>query len=181
MRCCAKAVETLCRKAAHVHGCLLQDFFFSAGFGSQENQGKYRRIHPHRAAKSGLDRDAEQQDLNRHLVVMGWTGIAGSPRLMLPCSHILSPFTWEEGYRHIFGELTALPRKGRSDLAVQKSHRAQKPRNNRKRRGGRGKEDENERMIKGDVNQGTEPARRTTPRASRKKWRMGWTSDSWKI
>lgn len=36
---------------------------------------------------------------------------------MLPCIYILSPFTWEEGYRQNFGELTALPRKGRLDLA----------------------------------------------------------------
>lgn len=58
---------------AHVHGCLLQDFFFffSAGCSSEESQGKDRVVQPHRAAKTGIGRDAEQQDLTRHLVVMG--------------------------------------------------------------------------------------------------------------
>lgn len=57
---------------AHVHGCLLQDLiFFSAGCSSEESQGKDRVVQPRRAAKTGLGRGAEQQDLNRHLVVMG--------------------------------------------------------------------------------------------------------------
>lgn len=46
-------------------------FFFSAGCSSEESQGKDRVVQPCRAAKTGIGRDAEQQDLTRHLVVMG--------------------------------------------------------------------------------------------------------------
>lgn len=70
MRCCAKAVETPCRKVAHVHECLLQGLIFLQQDVVQR-KAKGRRVQPHRAAKTGLGRDAEQQDLNRHLVVMG--------------------------------------------------------------------------------------------------------------
>lgn len=37
-------------------------------------------MRPWRAANTGVGREAEQQSPNRQLVVMGWTGIAGSLR-----------------------------------------------------------------------------------------------------
>lgn len=48
------------------------------GCGSGESQEKDRKVRPQRAADTGVGRDAEQQSPDRQLVVMGWTGIAGS-------------------------------------------------------------------------------------------------------
>lgn len=56
---------------AHVHGCLLQDFFFFFQQDVVQRKAKGRVVQPCRAAKTGIGRDAEQQDQTRHLVVMG--------------------------------------------------------------------------------------------------------------
>lgn len=72
---------TPCKEVAHVHGCLLQDLIFrnAMRFRGKPREGQ-EKVRPQRAADTGVGRDTEQQSPDRQLVVMGWTGIAGSLR-----------------------------------------------------------------------------------------------------